>query len=100
MNTIRELAKALDEYHSSGFEAGYEKGFKAGREEAIRNGVVHREWKKYRRVKDGAEYYDFSIRKFRAMAEDAGAILKLNKAVLIDCERFEEFLDSFRVPGH
>lgn len=70
MNTVQELAKALDEYHSSGFEAGYEKGFKAGREEAIRNGVVHREWKKYRRVKEGAEYYGFGMRTFRVMAED------------------------------
>ena len=100
MNTVQELAKALDEYHSSGFEAGYEKGFKAGREEAIRNGVVHREWKKYRRVKEGAEYYGFGMRTYRVMAEDACAILKLNKIVLVDCERFEQFLDSFREPGY
>lgn len=98
IDTIHELAKAINEYHKEGFEVGYAQGFKDGRDEAIRNGVVYKEWKKYRRIKDGAEYYGFGVDKFRRLAEDACAILKLQKAVLIDCERIERFLDSFREP--
>lgn len=98
MDMINELAKALNEYHKESFEEGYAQGFKDGRDEAIRNGVVYKEWKKYRRIKDGAEYYGFGVSKFRHLAEDACAILKLQKVVLIDCERFEKFLDSFIDP--
>ena len=35
--------------------------------------------------------------KFEDMARDAGAIYKLNKLVLVNCDIFEEYLETFRI---
>ena len=40
------------------------------------NSVVVKEWKKFRRYKDGAEYYDFSKSVFERLVKEAGAIYK------------------------
>jgi len=44
------------------------------------NSVVVKEWKKFRRYKDGAEYYGFSKSVFERLAKEAGAIYKVKKA--------------------
>lgn len=61
------------------------------------NAVIVKEWKKFRRYKDGAEYYGFSKSIFERLAKDAGAIYKVNKVVLANCEIFEKYLESFHL---
>ena len=59
--------------------------------------VIVKEWKKFRRYKDGAEYYSMSQSKFERLAKDAGAIYKINKTVLVNCEIIEDYLEDFRL---
>ena len=61
------------------------------------NTVIVKEWKKFRRYNDGAEYYGFSKSVFERLSKDAGAIYKVNKVVLVNCELFEKYLESFRL---
>ena len=61
------------------------------------NAVIVKEWKKFRRYKDGAEYYGFSKSIFERLAKDAGAIYKVNKVVLVNCEIFEKYLECFHL---
>ena len=39
------------------------------------------------RYKDGAEMYSMGLNKFQALAKDAGAILKIDRMVLVDLEK-------------
>ena len=48
--------------------------------------------KRFVRYKEGAEMYSMCQSKFEDMAKDAGAIYKLNKLVLVNCDIFELFL--------
>lgn len=64
------------------------------------NSVVVKEWKKFRRYKDGAEYYGFSKSVFERLAKEAGAIYKVKKVVLVNCEIFERYLESFRLENN
>ena len=48
--------------------------------------------KRFVRYKEGAEMYSMCQSKFEGMAKDAGAIYKLNKLVLVNCDIFELFL--------
>ena len=59
--------------------------------------VVIKEWKKFRRYNDGAEYYGMSRRKFEQLAKDANAICKVDKVVLVNCEILEKYIDSYRL---
>ena len=54
-------------------------------------------YKKFVRYKEGAEMYSMCQSKFEKMAKDAGATYKLDKLVLVNCEIFEEYLESFRI---
>ena len=58
----------------------------------IRNNIK----KRYVRYKEGAELYSICQTKFEKMAKEAGATYKLNKVVLVNCEIFEEYLETFR----
>lgn len=53
--------------------------------------------KKFVRYKEGAELYSMSLTKFQQLAKDAKAIYKVNKIVLVNCERLEDYLESFRI---
>ena len=53
--------------------------------------------KKYVRYKTGAELYDMGERKFMKMAQDAGAIYKLDRLVLVNLELFEKYMQTFRI---
>ena len=55
--------------------------------------------KKFVRYKEGAELYSMSQSKFERMAKDAEATYKLDKLVLVNCEIFEEYLETFRIKG-
>ena len=52
--------------------------------------------KKFVRYKEGAELYSMCQSKFERMAKDAKAIYKVDKVVLVNCDIFEEYLESFR----
>ena len=53
--------------------------------------------KKFVRYKEGAELYSICQSKFERMAKDAKAIYKVDKVVLVNCDIFEEYLESFRL---
>ena len=53
--------------------------------------------KRFVRYKEGAELYSMCQSKFEDMAKDAGAVYKLNKLVLVNCDIFEEYLETFRI---
>ena len=50
------------------------------------------EKKRLVRYKEGAEMY-----KFHTLAKDAGAILKIDRMVLVDLDIFDQYLETFRV---
>jgi hypothetical protein len=58
------------------------------------NSVRH---KKFVRYAEGAQIYSMCQSKFERMAKEAKAIYKLDKLVLVNCEIFEEYLETFRV---
>lgn len=68
-----------------------------GEKEVIIKETIIKEWKKYRRYKDGADYYDMSVSAFKRMAKDANAVRKVTKSVWVNCEIFEEYLEAFGV---
>lgn len=47
--------------------------------------------------KEGAEMYSMGMNKFQTLAKDAGAILKIDRMVLVDLDVFDQYLESFRV---
>ena len=49
------------------------------------------------RYKEGAEMYSMGMNKFQALAKDAGAILKIDRMVLVDLDTFDQYLETFRV---
>ncbi len=52
--------------------------------------------KRFVRYKTGAEMYDMSERRFKEIAKDAGARVKINMMALVNVEQFEKYLDMFR----
>ena len=53
--------------------------------------------KQYIRYAEGAEIYSMSLRKFQELAHDAGAIYKVGKMVLVNCEELDRYLESFKI---
>lgn len=53
--------------------------------------------KRFVRYKEGAEMYSMCQSKFEQMAKDAKAIYKVDKLVLVNCDIFEEYLETFRL---
>ena len=53
--------------------------------------------KKFVTLKEGVALYSMSHENFRNIAEEAGALYKINRKVLVNVEVFEEYLESFRV---
>ena len=49
------------------------------------------------RYKEGAEVYSVGMNKFQTLAKDAGAILKIDRIVLVDLDVLDQYLESFRV---
>ena len=52
--------------------------------------------KKFVRYKEGAERYSIGMTKFQELAKEAGAVYKVDKLALVNCEIFEKFLETFR----
>ena len=55
------------------------------------------EKKRLVRYKEGAEMYSMGMNKFQTLAKDAGAILKIDRMVLVDLDIFDKYLETFRV---
>ena len=53
--------------------------------------------KRFVRYNDGAEMYSMCPSKFEKMAKEAQAVYKLDKLVLVNCDIFEAYLETFRV---
>lgn len=53
--------------------------------------------KKFLSQSEGAELYSMGTETFRRLADEAGAVYRIGKKVLINAEVFEEYLESFRV---
>ena len=53
--------------------------------------------KRFVRYKEGAEMYSMCQSKFEQMAKDAKAIYKVDKLVLVNCDIFEDYLETFRL---
>ena len=58
-----------------------------------------REKKRFVRYKEGAKLYGLCQSTFEKRAKEAGATYKIGKAVLVDCEIFEKYLENFRIPA-
>ena len=54
--------------------------------------------KKFVRYQEGAEKYSMVLTKFTALAKEAKAVYKIDKVTLVNCEIFERYLESFRIP--
>ncbi len=52
--------------------------------------------KKFVRYEEGAEKYSMGLCKFQALAKEAKAIYKVDKIVLVNCDIFENYLETFR----
>lgn len=57
-----------------------------------------REKKRFVRYKTGAELYDVCQSTFEKWAKEAGAVCKVGKAVIVDCEVLDRYLETFRLP--
>ena len=53
--------------------------------------------KRFVRYKEGAKLYGLCQSTFEKRAKEAGATYKIGKTVIVDCEIFEEYLQSFHV---
>ena len=53
--------------------------------------------RKYVRYKEGAELYGMSLRQFKMISQDAGAVSKINKLVLVDTEILDKYIGYYRV---
>lgn len=52
--------------------------------------------KKFVRYQEGAEKYSLGLSKFQQIAHEAGAVYKIDKVALVNCEIFEKYLETFR----
>ena len=53
--------------------------------------------KKFARYKEGAEKYSMGLTKFQALAKEAKAVYKIDKLALVNCEIFEDYLETFHI---
>ena len=54
-------------------------------------------YKKYVSLNEGMELYSLGMATFRTLAEEAGAVYKVNKRVLVNTVVFEEYLQKYRM---
>lgn len=52
--------------------------------------------KKFVRYEEGARKYSMGLSKFQVMAREAKATYKVDKLVLVNCDLFEKYLETFR----
>lgn len=54
--------------------------------------------KRFVRYKEGAEMYSISQSLFERLAKGTGACYKIGRAVIVDCQEFEKYLESYKMP--
>ena len=52
--------------------------------------------KKFVRYDEGARKYSMGLSKFQTLAREAKATYKVDKLVLVNCDLFENYLETFR----
>jgi len=52
--------------------------------------------KKFVRYEEGAKKYSMGLSKFQMLAREAKATYKVDKLVLVNCDLFEKYLETFR----
>ena len=53
--------------------------------------------KKFVRYAEGAELYSMSQKRFEKLAKEADACYKMDRMVLVNIDRVDEYLESFRI---
>ena len=53
--------------------------------------------KRFVRYAEGAELYSIGLTKFQEMANECGAVYKVNKMVLVNLDIFDKYLETFRL---
>ena len=67
--------------------------------DARRETKVQKLKKEWIRTKEGIEMYSMGRTKLVSLAREAGAVYKIDGTLLINVEKFELFLETFRIPG-
>ena len=52
--------------------------------------------KKFVRYEEGAKKYSMGLSKSQSLAREAKATYKVDKLVLVNCDLFEKYLETFR----
>lgn len=52
--------------------------------------------KKFVRYDEGAKKYSMGLSKFQSLSKEAKATYKVDKLVLVNCDLFEKYLETFR----
>lgn len=58
--------------------------------------LVRGRGKKFVSLEEGARLYSLGLHTFRDLAEDADAIYRVKRRILVNTEIFDEFLEAFR----
>ena len=70
-------------------------GFKRIELDNIEQLIMNR-GKKFVRYDEGAKLYSLGIQTFMQLAKDAGATYRIKRAVLVNTEIIDEYLENFR----
>lgn len=70
-------------------------GFKRKELDNIEQLIMNR-GKKFVRYDEGAKLYSLGIQTFMQLAKDAGATYRIKRAVLVNTEIIDEYLENFR----
>ncbi len=55
--------------------------------------------KKFVRYDEACELYSMGLTKLKEIARDAGAVYKLNRLVLINTDKLDEYIETFLTEG-
>lgn len=58
--------------------------------------MVLRGQKKFVRYDEGAVLYSMGINKFRDLAHEAGAVYKVKRCALVNCDIVNDYLENFK----
>lgn len=61
----------------------------------IMNDLVTTGKKKWVRYSEGAEMYSMGYHSFIRLAREAGAVYRINRIVLVNTEKLDEYLETF-----
>lgn len=54
--------------------------------------------RRYVKYKTAAKRYDVCLPTLEKWAKEAGAICKIGRAVLVDCQALDKYIEAFRLP--